>query len=92
MKYLKTFERRYENKYRLGDYLLVDPENDGNTKPCVVIEEHDRGLDAAKVQTIGGKTYWVWDDNEIIRRLNPNEIEKFEKDLELNSVVNKYNL
>jgi len=91
MKYLKTFERRYEHKYRLGDYLLVDSENDGNNQPCVVIEEHDRGLDAAKVKFSNGEEYWAWEPY-IIRRLTSDEIEKFEKDLELNLTAKKYNL
>jgi hypothetical protein len=98
MKYLKTFERRYENKYRLGDYLLVDPKNPlnnyspiNNGKPCVVIEEHGRGLDAAKVKFSNGEEYWAW-ESYIIRRLTSDEIEKFEKDLELNLTAKKYNL
>jgi len=96
MKYIKTFEdSQSEVKYKIGDYVILS-ESDWMVKPFVKILDHwwndEANMDDYEAEAIldedSGIGKVIICDDDIERKMTPEEIEKFE----LEKSAQKYNL
>lgn len=93
MKYIKTFENRFKQKYEFGDYIYFEELEDFSDGMRKVIK-------SGKIigKSVNGNMYDILTDDEnntiliyefdMIRKMTPEEIEKFKTEIS----ANKYNL
>lgn len=83
----KIFEKDYF--YKLGDYVLIyyKYKRYSNSNLFAKIVDTDESYIPYLVLFSNGKDFWI-DDNMIDRKLNSDEIEKYELEI----AANKYNL
>jgi len=88
MRYIKTFENRYVEEYKIGDYIKFNTLSLSQTTGKIVnIDYKHRYPYSLYVHGIPEYNPII-SVNEIVRLLTPEEIEKFE----MEEYLNKYNI